>query len=123
MELREAAANQKLLNAETRMRRVGLGEGQGLQLDDFGSSRQRIRDRPHEAERLRAGQQESAWALALPIHRHLQMAEKAGGILHFVHDERRRMAGEKRLGVAFRLLRLARQVQSDIGVIWEQPAH
>ena len=105
------------------MRGLRLGERERLERDDGGAARQRVRDRLHQAERLRPGQQEGAVAPALAIDRRLQMAEEPGRVLHLVDDHGRRVAREKRAGIALGLFRLARQIERDEAVVGKQPAH
>ena len=123
VQLRKAAPHQELLGAQIRMRRLRLGERQRLELEDRGAARQRVGDRFHQAERLRAGEEEGAVAPALAIDRRLQVPEQAGRILHLVQDDGRRVPREKGVRVALGLLRLARQVERHESVIREEPPH
>ena len=126
VQLRKPAADQELLDGEARMGRSRLGEDERLELDDAGAAGaagERVGDRLHEPERLRPGEEEGAGATAVSVDRGLQVAKEAGRVLHLVHDDGRRIPREERRGVAFRLLRLARQIQGDKGVFREQPSH
>ena len=64
------------------MRCPGFGEGERLQLHDAGAPRERVGDRLHEADRLRAGEEKSAGAPAIAIDSSLQVAKEAGRVLH-----------------------------------------
>ena len=59
----------------------------------------------------------------MPVDGCLEMAEQAGSVLHFIHDEGWLMAGQKRRRVVFRLLRLARQVKRHVFVGAECSSH
>jgi len=82
-----------------------------------------FRDRLHQDQFLRAGK------YILPVFRPtsvdgcLEMAEQAGSVLHFIHDEGRLVAGEKRRGVVFRLRRFARQIKRHVFVGAERSSH
>ena len=95
VELGKPAPHEKRLNAEVRMGRTGFGKRERFELDDGGAPRQRIGDRLHESERLRAGQEEGARASAVAIDRRLQVAKEAGRVLHLVDDDGRRMPSKK----------------------------
>ena len=123
VQLGEAAPHHELVGGEARAGGLRFGERERFEGDDRGAAGQRVGNRLHEAERLRPGEQEGAAAPAFAVHRRLQMPEEPGRVLHLVDDHRRRMAREKGARVAFRLLRLARQVEGDEGVAGEQPAH
>ena len=51
------------------------------------------------------------------------MAEQARSHLHFIHDEGRLVASEKRRGVMFRLLRFAGQIKGHVFVGAECASH
>ena len=65
VQLGESAADQELLDGEARMGRPGFrGKVSGLELDEAGTTGQRVGDRLHQAEWLRAGQEEGPGAPA-----------------------------------------------------------
>ena len=121
VKLGEAATHQELLDGEMRMRGRSFRERERLQLHDAGASRQRVGDRLHEAERLRAGEEEGPSAPAVAIDGRLQVAEEARRVLHLVDDDGWRISRKKGSGVALGLLRLAREIQRDERVVREQP--
>ena len=55
--------------------------------------------------------------MALAIHGNFDMAQQGRGVLDFVNDHRRTMAGEECTGIRFGLLCLAGKIQRNEGMI------
>ena len=106
-----------------RVRRLDLGKAQRFQADDVGAARERIGDRPHEPQGLRAGEEKGAGTSAVPVDGDLEVTEEARRVLNLVDDDGRRIPREEGAGIAFRLLRFAGKVQRHEGMVREESPH